>query len=201
MGFNRRRARTGVAQARAATAWFPIASAFGMVLWASAGRPAIAGQGTGSEARTRTGATAASATAPQAGRPTATKGRPAARVHPSKVVLPSDDWTFRPTVMVRRGTSQGSGTIIASIERETLVLTAAHVVQERGPIAVELHRYNFGLERSRPAPGAWPRPSAHSWRPPTPLPTWRSCASKRSPRYRTWPGWPPATRSRLPIRS
>jgi S1-C subfamily serine protease len=73
-------------------------------------------------------------------------------------VLASDDWTFRPTVMVRRGTSQGSGTIIASVEGEALVLTAAHVVQERGPILVEFHRYNLGLERTPPAPGAWPRP-------------------------------------------
>jgi S1-C subfamily serine protease len=73
-------------------------------------------------------------------------------------VLASDDWTFRPTVVVRRGTSQGSGTIIASTEDETLVLTAAHVVQEHGPILVELHRYNLGLERTPPAPQAWPRP-------------------------------------------
>jgi S1-C subfamily serine protease len=72
-------------------------------------------------------------------------------------VLPSDDWTFRPTVIVRRGTSQGSGTIIASVDGETLVLTASHVLQDRGPIFVELHRYNLGLERSPPAPGAWPR--------------------------------------------
>ena len=61
--------------------------------------------------------------------------------------LPSDDWTYRPTVLVRRGTSQGSGTIIASVDRETLVLTAAHVVQGRDPIVVELHRFNLGVER------------------------------------------------------
>ncbi len=158
MRVNRRRARTGVSQARAAAAWVPIVVVVGMVIWASGGRQAIAGQGTGAEPRTRTGATAVSATTPQAGHPAATKIRPAARVDSSKIVLPSDDWTFRPTVVVRRGTSQGSGTIIASIEGETLVLTAAHVVQERGPITVELHRYNLGLERSRPAPGPWPRP-------------------------------------------
>ncbi len=73
-------------------------------------------------------------------------------------MLASDDWTFRPTVVVRRGSSQGSGTIIASIDGETLVLTAAHVVQEPGPITVELHRYNLGLERLSAEPGKWPRP-------------------------------------------
>ena len=86
--------------------------------------------------------------------------RPAARVDLSKAVLPSDDWTFRPTVVVRRGPSQGSGTIIASVEGETLVLTASHVIRESGPISVELHRYNLGLERMPAPPGAWPRPIA-----------------------------------------
>jgi S1-C subfamily serine protease len=70
--------------------------------------------------------------------------------------LPADDWTFRPTVIIRRGTSQGSGTIIASVDGETLVLTAAHVVQNPAPIFVELHRYNLGVER-KPASGQWPR--------------------------------------------
>jgi S1-C subfamily serine protease len=83
--------------------------------------------------------------------------RPATRVDPSKTVLPSDDWTFRPTVGVRRGTSQGSGTIIASVDGEALVLTAAHVVGDAGPISVELHRYNFGLERTSAPPGTWPQ--------------------------------------------
>jgi S1-C subfamily serine protease len=58
--------------------------------------------------------------------------------------------------MVRRGTSQGTGTIIASVDGETLVLTAAHVIRDRGPIVVELHRYNLGLERSTGS-GSWPR--------------------------------------------
>ena len=48
--------------------------------------------------------------------------------------VPWDDGTYRATVVVRRGTSQGSGTIIASVEGETLVLTAAHVVKAEGPI-------------------------------------------------------------------
>jgi len=73
-------------------------------------------------------------------------------------VLPGDNMTLRPTVVVRRGTSQGSGTIIASIDGETLVLTAAHVVKAEGPIFVELHRYNVGRERTPAKPGSWPRP-------------------------------------------
>jgi S1-C subfamily serine protease len=72
-------------------------------------------------------------------------------------VRPSDDWTFRPTVVVRRGTSQGSGTIIASVDGQTLVLTASHVLKGDGPIVVELHRYNVGMERYPAAAGAWPR--------------------------------------------
>ncbi len=74
----------------------------------------------------------------------------------------TDDLTYRPTVLIRRGGSQGSGTIIASVEGESLVLTASHVVAEAGPIAVELRPYNLGLERSRGGAGAWPRRvSAH----------------------------------------
>jgi S1-C subfamily serine protease len=60
-------------------------------------------------------------------------------------------------VVVRRGSTQGSGTIIASVEGQTLVLTAAHVVEDKGSIAVELQRYNLGLERTRAATGRWPR--------------------------------------------
>jgi len=69
---------------------------------------------------------------------------------------PSDDWTFRPTVIIRKGSSQGSGSIIASVQGETLVLTAAHVVEDRGPLKVEFHRYNLGLERDS-GHGKWPR--------------------------------------------
>jgi S1-C subfamily serine protease len=83
--------------------------------------------------------------------------RAAARSDPDRTVVPSDDWTFRPTVLVRRGSAQGSGTIIASVEGQTLILTAAHVVEDTGPIAIELHRYNLGLERSPAPAGAWPR--------------------------------------------
>jgi S1-C subfamily serine protease len=82
---------------------------------------------------------------------------PSAEVARRRPAVPADDWTYRPTVVVRRGTAQGSGTIIASVEGETLVLTAAHVVHDRGPIAVELHRYNLGMERAAAARGPWPR--------------------------------------------
>lgn len=87
-------------------------------------------------------------------------GLATARLHSPRSLSPADDWTFRPTVLVRRGTSQGSGTIIASVNGETLVLTAAHVIRDTGPISIELHRYNLGLERTRGIPGPWPQPVA-----------------------------------------
>ena len=71
--------------------------------------------------------------------------------------VPWDDATYRATVVVRRGTSQGSGTIIASVPGETLVLTAAHVIKAEGPIFVQLHRYNLGMERRPATQGIWPR--------------------------------------------
>jgi S1-C subfamily serine protease len=82
---------------------------------------------------------------------------PNGKRRPHDVVLEADSLTFRPTVLVRRGTSQGSGTIIASIDAETLVLTASHVVRGTGQIQVELHRYNLGLERASTQSGLWPR--------------------------------------------
>lgn len=69
---------------------------------------------------------------------------------------PEDNRTFRPTVLIRKGRAQGSGTIVSSVSNETLVLTAAHVVTESGPLFVELHRYNLGVERSRTSE-TWPR--------------------------------------------
>ena len=71
--------------------------------------------------------------------------------------LPGDDVTLRPTVIVRRGTAQGSGTIIASVDGDCLVLTAAHVVKSQGPIWVEMHRFNIGRERIKTTSGTWPR--------------------------------------------
>jgi S1-C subfamily serine protease len=69
----------------------------------------------------------------------------------------SDDQTFRPTVVIRRGNTQGSGSVIASIDGETLILTVAHVVNGgSGDVFVELHRYNLGVER-QPSPYSWPR--------------------------------------------
>lgn len=70
----------------------------------------------------------------------------------------NDDQTFRPTVLVRKGRSQGTGSVIASVPDETLILTVAHVVLDPGELTVELHRYNLGLERGRPAAsGTWPK--------------------------------------------
>lgn len=67
-----------------------------------------------------------------------------------------DDLTFRPTLRVRQGNAAGTGTVIASVPGETLVLTAAHVAKtDGGTPVVEVHRYNLGLERSRVAEG-WP---------------------------------------------
>jgi S1-C subfamily serine protease len=69
---------------------------------------------------------------------------------------PDDNHTFRPTVIVLRGTSQGSGTVIASVPGETLVLTAAHVLEAGGQAFVEVHRYNLALENKRSSNG-WPK--------------------------------------------
>jgi S1-C subfamily serine protease len=74
---------------------------------------------------------------------------------PASQSIPPDDLTFRPTVLVRKGKAQGSGTVIASVKGEALILTAAHVVAEPGPLRIELHRYNVGLERVEGGQG-WP---------------------------------------------
>ncbi len=89
-------------------------------------------------------------------RPTPTR-KPAPMNTFRRTPVPWDDGTYRATVVVRRGTSQGSGTIIASVDGETLVLTAAHVVKAEGPVVVELHRYNLGMERHPATAGVWPR--------------------------------------------
>lgn len=75
---------------------------------------------------------------------------------PGATAASDDDATFRPTVIVRKGSAQGSGTLIAGPEGAAFVLTAAHVVADVGPIKVELHRYNLGLEDIE-KPGGWPR--------------------------------------------
>jgi S1-C subfamily serine protease len=87
--------------------------------------------------------------------------RPSTAARPSPPASPrldaarrGDDATFRPTVVIRRGTSQGTGTIIATAADSSLVLTAAHVVRDKGDLVVELHRYNVGLEKS--SGGGWP---------------------------------------------
>jgi S1-C subfamily serine protease len=90
------------------------------------------------------------------GRTTASRGSGEATATRRRSV-PADDWTYRPTVLVRRGTLQGSGTVIASVEGDTLVLTAAHVLNADGPVRIELHRYNLGMERKPATEGVWPR--------------------------------------------
>jgi S1-C subfamily serine protease len=77
---------------------------------------------------------------------------------PARPAAPTarDDVTVRPTVLLRKGQALGSGTIVSSVKGEALVLTAAHVVKEPGPLVVELHRYNLGRERE-PNRGGWPR--------------------------------------------
>ena len=72
---------------------------------------------------------------------------------PLDIPVPGDDATYRPTVVVRKGTALGTGTIIGSVEGETLILTAAHVVEEDGLLHVEFFRYNMGWERSRSVAG------------------------------------------------
>jgi S1-C subfamily serine protease len=67
-----------------------------------------------------------------------------------------DNLTFRPTVLIRKGPAQGSGTVIASVDNETLILTAAHVLDGPGELTVELHRFNLGLEHKQ-SRVAWPR--------------------------------------------
>jgi S1-C subfamily serine protease len=64
----------------------------------------------------------------------------------------------RSTVQIRNGTKRGSGTIIASVPGETLILTAAHVVRDPGKLEVELHRHNLGFNvASLTEGGGWPR--------------------------------------------
>jgi S1-C subfamily serine protease len=67
---------------------------------------------------------------------------------------------FRPTVTIRKGDGRGSGTVIASTARATLVLTAAHVISDAGALQIELHPYNYGLEKDEKrlvGTGQWPR--------------------------------------------
>jgi S1-C subfamily serine protease len=130
-----------------------------LALFVWAGATAMAGQKPDQQSRSVPEARSRAAAGARSDRKGTAKParRPTAELAHLRPAVPSDDWTYRPTVLIRRGTSQGSGTIIASVEGETLVLTAAHVVLDQGPIVVELHRYNLGLERTAAAPGHWPR--------------------------------------------
>ena len=78
---------------------------------------------------------------------------PVSAGEPLDAPLPGDDATYRPTVLIRKGPALGTGTIIASVEGETLILTASHVVDDPGALHVELFRHNYGWERSRAAAG------------------------------------------------
>jgi S1-C subfamily serine protease len=64
----------------------------------------------------------------------------------------------RPTVQLRNGEKRGSGTIIASVAGDTLILTAAHVVKGASDLTVELHRHNLGFSSTGLTEGGgWPR--------------------------------------------
>ncbi len=80
-------------------------------------------------------------------------GLAASRATASDSPRPEDDATYRPTVMIRRGTSLGTGTVIASAGGGALVLTASHVVAGFGSILVEVNRFNLGVEKFRDAAG------------------------------------------------
>ncbi|MEW4569605.1 serine protease [Tautonia sp. JC769] len=80
----------------------------------------------------------------------------AGTITPADLPGPLDDVIFRPTVMVRKGNSRGSGTIIASTRGRSLILTAAHVIDGPGRAAIELHRFNLGIE-GRKLGGSWPK--------------------------------------------
>ncbi|RUL85834.1 S1 family peptidase [Tautonia sociabilis] len=94
--------------------------------------------------------------------PTGASGQEASRrfsarsATPSDLPRPIDDLTIRPTVMVRKGTARGSGTIIGSTKGRSLILTAAHVIDGPGELQIELHRYNLGIE-GRKLGGNWPK--------------------------------------------
>ncbi|HZW34233.1 MAG TPA: trypsin-like peptidase domain-containing protein [Isosphaeraceae bacterium] len=65
---------------------------------------------------------------------------------------------IRPTVQLRNGTNRGSGTILASVPDETLILTAAHVIHNASALQVEIHRFNLGPSKtSLSEGGGWPR--------------------------------------------
>lgn len=65
---------------------------------------------------------------------------------------------YRPTVTILKGNARGSGTVVASYPGETLILTAAHVVEPEGDLSVELQPYNLGVETNpEQLADPWPR--------------------------------------------
>lgn len=97
----------------------------------------------------RTGPTSAArrGTVPRVGAP---------RVHEG-VSLGAFNRLYRPSVVLRKGTGRGSGTILASEAGDTLILTAAHVLRTSGAVEVELQAHNLGLPNDPKSAQRWPR--------------------------------------------
>lgn len=69
-----------------------------------------------------------------------------------------DAGLLRATVQLRNGEGRGSGTVIASSDGETLIVTATHVVQGAKALQVEIHRHNLGSRvMYLTEGGGWPR--------------------------------------------
>ena len=70
------------------------------------------------------------------------------------------DRLARATVLIRRGAKVGSGTVIASVPGETLILTAWHVLDAVGEPIIEWQHWNLGRDREveRDGDSSWPRP-------------------------------------------
>ena len=78
------------------------------------------------------------------------------RVH-DQITLGQFSVLYRPSVVLRHGNGRGSGTVIASVAGDTLILTAAHVVSGGDEVSVELHPYNLGLPISLSRKPEWPK--------------------------------------------
>jgi len=65
-----------------------------------------------------------------------------------------------PTVQLRNGNKTGSGTVFRSVQNDTLILTAAHVVNGGSDLKVEIHRHNLNPNTRNPMlteGGGWPK--------------------------------------------
>ena len=63
------------------------------------------------------------------------------------------DVSYRTTVVVRKGPALGTGVIVGSVAGETLIVTAAHVIEDPGPLSVQIFPYNLGWEQVRTLTG------------------------------------------------